>query len=60
MRVVVFCHSLASCWNHGNAHFLRSIAFKYVDARGLGTSSSRISSSDASVVTLRSSAVGSR
>ncbi len=26
MRVVVFCHSLLSEWNHGNAHFLRGIA----------------------------------
>ena len=26
MRVVVFCHSLISDWNHGNAHFLRGIA----------------------------------
>jgi spore maturation protein CgeB len=26
MRYVIFCHSLASCWNHGNAHFLRGIA----------------------------------
>jgi spore maturation protein CgeB len=26
MRVVIFCHSLASCWNHGNVHFLRGIA----------------------------------
>ncbi|MDX6750732.1 glycosyltransferase [Geminicoccaceae bacterium 1502E] len=25
MRVVIFCHSLASCWNHGNAHFLRGV-----------------------------------
>lgn len=25
MKVVVFCHSLASCWNHGNAHFLRGV-----------------------------------
>jgi spore maturation protein CgeB len=25
MRVVVFCHSLASDWNHGNAHFLRGV-----------------------------------
>lgn len=25
MRVVYFTHSLASCWNHGNAHFLRGI-----------------------------------
>ena len=23
MRIVVFTHSLRSCWNHGNAHFLR-------------------------------------
>jgi len=26
MRLVIFCHSLASCWNHGNVHFLRGIA----------------------------------
>ncbi len=26
MRIVVFCHSLISDWNHGNAHFLRGIA----------------------------------
>ncbi|MCL4402793.1 MAG: glycosyltransferase, partial [Acidobacteria bacterium] len=25
MRIVVFCHSLISDWNHGNAHFLRGI-----------------------------------
>jgi spore maturation protein CgeB len=25
MRVVMFCHSLVSDWNHGNAHFLRGI-----------------------------------
>ncbi|MBN9561465.1 MAG: glycosyltransferase [Alphaproteobacteria bacterium] len=25
MRIVVFAHSLVSCWNHGNAHFLRGI-----------------------------------
>ena len=33
MRVVLFCHSLASCWNHGNAHFLRGIARELL-ARG--------------------------
>lgn len=26
MRVVLFCHSLLSDWNHGNAHFLRGVA----------------------------------
>ncbi|HST73805.1 MAG TPA: glycosyltransferase [Acetobacteraceae bacterium] len=26
MRVVIFTHSLVSCWNHGNAHFLRGVA----------------------------------
>jgi spore maturation protein CgeB len=26
VRVVIFCHSLASDWNHGNAHFLRGVA----------------------------------
>ncbi|HEY0779003.1 MAG TPA: glycosyltransferase [Gemmatirosa sp.] len=31
MRIVIFCHSLASDWNHGNAHFLRGVA------RELGT-----------------------
>lgn len=25
MRFVIFCHSLVSCWNHGNAHFLRGV-----------------------------------
>ena len=25
MRFVMFYHSLVSCWNHGNAHFLRGI-----------------------------------
>ena len=30
MRVVIFCHSLASDWNHGNAHFLRGVASELV------------------------------
>ncbi|MBP2310618.1 glycosyltransferase [Azospirillum melinis] len=25
MKIVYFTHSLASCWNHGNAHFLRGV-----------------------------------
>ena len=25
MRLIIFCHSLVSDWNHGNAHFLRGI-----------------------------------
>ena len=25
MRIVYFSHSLISCWNHGNAHFLRGV-----------------------------------
>jgi spore maturation protein CgeB len=25
MRIVYFTHSLMSCWNHGNAHFLRGV-----------------------------------
>jgi spore maturation protein CgeB len=33
MRVVYFTHSLASCWNHGNAHFLRGVLSELV-ARG--------------------------
>ena len=33
MRVVIFCHSLISDWNHGNAHFLRGIATELL-ARG--------------------------
>jgi len=33
MRVVIFCHSLVSCWNHGNAHFLRGVAAELL-ARG--------------------------
>ena len=26
MKFVLFCHSFSSCWNHGNAHFLRGLA----------------------------------
>lgn len=33
MRVVVFCHSLVSDWNHGNAHFLRGVVAELL-ARG--------------------------
>jgi spore maturation protein CgeB len=33
MRVVMFCHSLVSDWNHGNAHFLRGVAGELI-ARG--------------------------
>jgi spore maturation protein CgeB len=25
MKIVIFCHSLSSDWNHGNAHFLRGV-----------------------------------
>ena len=28
MRLAMFCHSLISDWNHGNAHFLRGIAME--------------------------------
>jgi spore maturation protein CgeB len=35
MKVVVFCHSLVSDWNHGNAHFLRGITRELL-ARGHG------------------------
>ena len=33
MKVVYFTHSLLSCWNHGNAHFLRGVLG---DLRGRG------------------------
>jgi spore maturation protein CgeB len=33
MRVTIFCHSLLSDWNHGNAHFLRGIVTE-LTARG--------------------------
>jgi spore maturation protein CgeB len=33
MKVALFCHSLLSDWNHGNAHFLRGIAAELL-ARG--------------------------
>ena len=33
MKIVLFCHSLVSDWNHGNAHFLRGIASELI-ARG--------------------------
>lgn len=31
MRIVLFCHSLVSDWNHGNAHFLRGITAELLD-----------------------------
>ena len=33
MRIVCFTHSLVSCWNHGNAHFLRGVLSELL-ARG--------------------------
>ena len=33
MRIVYFTHSLISCWNHGNAHFLRGL-LRELAARG--------------------------
>jgi len=33
MRIIVYTHSLASDWNHGNAHFLRGI-LRDLEARG--------------------------
>jgi spore maturation protein CgeB len=33
MKIVYFTHSLRSCWNHGNAHFLRGVLTE-LDARG--------------------------
>jgi spore maturation protein CgeB len=30
MRVVIFCHTLLSDWNHGNAHFLRGIVSELI------------------------------
>ena len=33
MRIVIFCHTLQSDWNHGNAHFLRGICSELI-ARG--------------------------
>lgn len=30
MKVVLFCHSLLSDWNHGNAHFLRGVSSELV------------------------------
>ena len=35
MNFVLFCHSLWSDWNHGNAHFLRGVATELL-ARGHG------------------------
>ncbi len=33
MNIVIFCHSLVSDWNHGNAHFLRGVTTELI-ARG--------------------------
>jgi spore maturation protein CgeB len=34
MKIVIFCHSLLSDWNHGNAHFLRGLCLELL-ARGV-------------------------
>ncbi|MFW5967901.1 MAG: CgeB family protein [Persicimonas sp.] len=31
MKVVLFCHSIISDWNHGNAHFLRGVATELLE-----------------------------
>jgi spore maturation protein CgeB len=31
MKVVIFCHSLVSDWNHGNAHFLRGVTRELIE-----------------------------
>jgi spore maturation protein CgeB len=31
MKFVLFCHSLVSDWNHGNAHFLRGVVSELID-----------------------------
>jgi spore maturation protein CgeB len=31
MKIVLFCHSILSDWNHGNAHFLRGLATELAD-----------------------------
>jgi spore maturation protein CgeB len=33
VKIVYFTHSLSSCWNHGNAHFLRGVLSELI-ARG--------------------------
>jgi spore maturation protein CgeB len=33
MKIAYFTHSLASCWNHGNAHFVRGVLSELI-ARG--------------------------
>ncbi len=33
MRIVLFCHSLVSDWNHGNAHFLRGVVAELLHRR---------------------------
>jgi spore maturation protein CgeB len=30
MRIALFCHSIRSDWNHGNAHFLRGVATELI------------------------------
>ena len=30
MRIALFVHSLRSCWNHGQVHFLRGVASELV------------------------------
>ena len=31
MKIAYFTHSVASCWNHGNAHFLRGVLDELIE-----------------------------
>jgi spore maturation protein CgeB len=31
VKIIIFCHSLLSDWNHGNAHFLRGICSELIE-----------------------------
>jgi spore maturation protein CgeB len=31
VRIIIFCHSLLSDWNHGNAHFLRGLCSELIE-----------------------------
>ena len=39
MRFVYFTHSLRSCWNHGNAHFLRGVLRELIEEHARETGS---------------------
>ena len=52
MKITYFTHSLRSCWNHGNAHFLRGV-LRELMARGMAGIYSRVTQPRLNVIPMQ-------